>query len=343
MRRNFSALLGALVWGLYITAPAAGITLNLAAVGNPGNAPDTRYNGISVGKVDYAYAIGKYDVSAGEYSAFLNAVAKTDAYGLYNPLMDCTANPNNQGCNIKRSGTAGNYVYSVAADWANRPVNYVSWGDAARFCNWLQNGQPTGAQGLSTTEDGTYYLNGATSNAALMAVTRKAGAEWWLPSENEWYKAAYYDPILASGAGGYWDYATRSNASPSSLLSATVANHANYGGTTLGSSYWRSEVGAFAASPSAYGTFDQAGNVWEWDEANVAGARGERAGGFGSPAYKLAASYRVADSPANEAASVGFRICGLHQNANAVPEPGSIVLLLAVGLTTLVYRGRTRV
>jgi formylglycine-generating enzyme required for sulfatase activity len=42
----------------------------------------------------------------------------------------------------------------VVADWADRPVNYVSWGDAARFANWLHNGQPSGAQDLTTTEEG---------------------------------------------------------------------------------------------------------------------------------------------------------------------------------------------
>ena len=65
------------------------------------------------------------------------------------------------GCKIQRIGTAGSYTYSVAADRANRPVNWVSWGDAARFTNWLHNGQPIGAQGLGTTENGAYYLNGA--------------------------------------------------------------------------------------------------------------------------------------------------------------------------------------
>ena len=66
------------------------------------------------------------------------------------------------------------YNYTVDADFVNRPVNLVSYWDACRFSNWLNNGQPTGAQGLSTTEDGSYYLNGATTDAHLLAVTRKA-------------------------------------------------------------------------------------------------------------------------------------------------------------------------
>jgi formylglycine-generating enzyme required for sulfatase activity len=77
----------------------------------------------------------------------------------------------------------------------NHPVTHVSWGNAARFTNWLHNGQPTSAEGPGTTETGAYALNGATSNDDLLAVSRSAGAKWFIPSEDEWYKAAYYDPV----------------------------------------------------------------------------------------------------------------------------------------------------
>jgi hypothetical protein len=143
-------------------------------VGNPGNANDT--HGAGYGGVAYAYNMGKYEVTAGQYAEFLNAVAGVDTYGLYNTAMWT----HGYGCQIERfdgTGTAGDpYQYRVAGDWADRPVNYVSWGDAARFANWLQNGQPTGAQDLTTTEDGSYYLNGATSNAELLAVVREPDA-----------------------------------------------------------------------------------------------------------------------------------------------------------------------
>ena len=98
-----------------------------------------------------------------------------------------------QGCNIIRSGESGSYTYSVAADWANRPVNYVSFGDAMRFANWLHNGQPTGAQDATTTEAGSYLVSGATANSDLMAVVRGDDATIVIPTEDEWYKAAYYD------------------------------------------------------------------------------------------------------------------------------------------------------
>ena len=235
------------------------VVIDTVTVGNAGNAGDTRYpdtaNGVSsFGSVAYTYQMGKFDVTAGQYTEFLNAVAKTDTYGLYSTYM---ADPTNYlGCNIQRSGSSGSYTYSVASDWANRSVNYVSWGDSARFANWLSNGQPTGGQSASTTEDGSYALNGATGDAVLLAVTRKASATWVIPSEDEWYKAAYYDPNKPGGAG-YWDYPTRSNAAPSNVLSATGTNNANYydyygtgtGGDTLGGPYWGAEGGGVAGLP----------------------------------------------------------------------------------------------
>ncbi len=138
--------------------PAAGVTIDTVVVGNAGNAADTAAhsnNPAGQGAVSYTYAIGKYEVTAGQYREFLNAVAATDAYGLCNTSMDDVGSQY-AGCGIVRSGSSGSYTYSVAADWANRPVCYVSWGDAARFANWLHNGQPTGPQDLTTTESGSY-------------------------------------------------------------------------------------------------------------------------------------------------------------------------------------------
>src|SRR5262245_19671973 len=114
---------------------------------------------------------------------------------------------------ISRSGVSGSYVYSVGAN-ANKPVTYVSWFDAARFVNWMQNGQPTGAPGLGTTESGTYNLNGAITGVGF---TRNPGAVYSIPTDAEWYKAAYHQPANQGGdVDDYWLYPTRSNVQPNS-------------------------------------------------------------------------------------------------------------------------------
>jgi formylglycine-generating enzyme len=334
MNASRALWVGWLFLGLLAGAASATVNIETVPVGNPGNTPDTRYNSIAVGGVAHSYQMGKYDVTAGQYTAFLNAVAATDTYGLYSTYMD-TANYY-QGCNIKRSGSEGSYTYTVAADWANRPVNCVSWGDAARFANWLSNGQPTGGQNASTTEDGSYYLNGATSSAALMAVTRKHGATWVLPTEDEWYKAAYYDPNKPGGPG-YWDYPTRSNTVPSNVLNPSGTNNANsaiggYG--TIGAPYYRTEVGAFASSPSPYGTYDQGGNVWQWNETNVFGRRGVRGGSYTNSGPGLRASARGTADPTDYSPDYGFRV-------SQVPEPTTLAIF-ALGAVGLLRKRRTR-
>jgi len=311
----------------------ADVSMQFVTVGNPGNAadPSTGY-----GAVPNTYQMGKYDVTTGQYTAFLNAVAKTDTYGLYNSYM-ATDMPT---VAVTRSGSSGGYSYSVTGSdpqAANCPVFDVTWGDAARFCNWLQNNQPTGTEGSGTTETGAYTLNGATTNAALMAITRNAGATDFIPSENEWYKAAYYNPSNAS----YWLYPTKSNTAPSNVLSAIGTNNANYfdyygtgnGGYTDPTNYL-TPVGAFAASPGPYGTYDMGGDIFQWNEANISGSsRGLRGGGWLSDSSFLASSGRISGYPSYESGPVGFRVA-------SVPEPGSIVMLLGIALTALLYYWR---
>lgn len=253
-------------------AGAQPVVIETLPVGNPGNAGETHSHG-TYGAVDYEFSIGKYEVTAAQYTAFLNAVAVTDTHGLYHIRMDYDADPSREGCNIKRHGAAGSYTYSVAPDWANRPVNYVSWADAARFANWLHNGQPIGAQDLTTTEDGSYFLNGISqgNDTALEDVVREPDATWAIASEDEWYKAAYHmnDGVTEN----YWSNPTSANGAVSHLLIDPDPGHnatcsgGTVGDWTIGAPYYRTEVGAHENSASPYGTFDQGGNVMEFTEA----------------------------------------------------------------------------
>ncbi len=324
---RFVATLAAVVLA---ATTAQAVNIEAVPVGNPGNANDIHGDGY--GSVGYSYNIGKYEVTAGQYTEFLNAVADTDTYGLYSTSMSWS-----NGCKIKRSGSSGSYTYSVASDRADRPVNYVSWGDAARFSNWLDNGQPSGAQDNSTTEDGAYYLNGAVSDADLMAMTRESDATWVIPTENEWYKAAYYD----GSDSVYYEYPTGTDIAPSNLLSnpsSDPGNNANFydGGYTIGSPYYTTDVGDFENSASPYGTFDQGGNLWEWNETvmSTGSSRGVRGGGWDAYSADLDASYRIYSYPTVEYGTVGFRVA-------SIPEPSTLTLL-GIGAIGLLYWYRKR-
>ena len=307
-----------------------------ASVGNSGNPGEpSGENGsegsgpqIVVGNVDNFFRISRFEVTAGQYAAFLKAVAsKTDTYGLYNPMMDTATDPGGCGCNIKREGAEGNYTYSVAADWADRPVNWVSWGDAARYCNWLTNGQPDGNQTAETTEDGTYALHGATTDAELLAAARKSfeeGGRYCIPTEDEWHKAAYHanDGVTAT----YHDFAGGGDAAPTSLFDdPDPGNSANYD-LMIDAPYYRTEAGEHELSASPYGTYDQGGNVREWNEAVIlTDYRGLRGGSFADANEVLAGDWRAYALPTTEDGATGFRIV-------QIPEPATLALLALGGL-----------
>ena len=284
-----------------ITAASATVTMDWVTIGNANNAADqlTGY-----GAVDHVYQIGKYEVTNAQYGEFLNAKGQSNSNGIYNSAMSSYG--------ITKTGSSGSYSYTVTSALANRPVVLVSWFDAVRFANWMTNGQGNGDM-----EDGAYTLNGATSGI----ITANIGAQVYIPSENEWYKAAYYDQAKNSGTGGYWLYATQSNS-----ISTADANFLSSGS---------SNVGSFQNSESPYGTFDQSGNVHEWNDLVLdVDRRGIQGGAYGNPLdIDLASTIRGGLNPSIEYEWLGFRVA-------SVPEPTSMVLTILASGMMLVRRKR---
>jgi probable HAF family extracellular repeat protein len=335
-----SVVLAAMV--VLAAGSAQAVTIVTVPVGNAGNVADTA-TGSLYGAVAYNYNIGKYDVTNAQYAEFLTAKAtSSDPYALWNSHMS-----NDAEGGINRSGN-GPYTYTVKPGRENQPVVDVSWFDTLRFANWLNNGQGNG-----NTETGSYTLLGGTptpSNAA--SISRNAGAQWVLPSENEWYKAAYYKG--GSAKAGYWAYPTQSNSAPTWELSTATgpnpgSNSGNFydsvhGYSVTGSTNYNSsqnyltDVGAYPNSRSAYGTLDQGGNVSQWNEADIYGdgsSRGLRGGSWDFYSTMSAWTYRGEYSPTCEYSMVGFRVA-------SVPEPGSLALLVTGTLGLLAYGWRRR-
>jgi len=334
--KAFSVWLAALA--CLLAAPAGAVSIDMVTVGNAGNANDT--GGGLIGAVAYDYQIGKYDVTIGQYTSFLNAVAKTDTYSLYNSSMGTDLNI----AGISQTGGSGSYTYSVLGS-ANRPITFVSWWDSARFSNWMANGQPTGAQTSTTTENGAYNVNGAISGNAVaknaINPNTSAAPTFYVPTENEWYKAAYYSPTLNSGSGGYYAYATQSNTAPGNVV-GSAANQANYDNgvysVTQSGSYdsnqnYLTDVGAFSGSGSFYDTFDQSGDVYQWNDLDGAAgsSRGQRGGEWYGLAFHVSSSASYSDDPSEEYDSVGFRLAS-PVSGSAVPEIDPNGLSAALGL-----------
>jgi formylglycine-generating enzyme len=308
------------------TPALAVVNIDFVSVGNAGNASDTA-NGNLYGAVAYAYQIARNETTISQYAAFLNEKAKTDPYSLYHTDMASIANV----AGITRSGVSGSYAYFVVQGSGNHPIANVTWFDAARFTNWLNNGQGSGS-----TETGAYTLNGAMTGV----FSKNVGATVWLPSENEWYKAAYYDPTKGA-SGGYWKYATQSDILVTNTIGAPGAanfNDGDYvgsGSTTIPTGNALTDVGAYGAnSDSYYGTNDQTGNLFEWtDGVGPNSMRTTRGGNWYADFFPQGSNYRANFVAPFTAPGLGFRVAG-------VPEPSSPILTILAGGVVFARRKR---
>ena len=270
-----------------VTHGGTTINMDFVDIGYAGNAGDTAntVNGANPGAVGYNYRMGKFEVSASQWASVIAADSNV--------------------------GNAGSWAGS-------QPTASSSWYESAKFANWLTTGD---------AYTGAYQFNGS---GTLTAVDRAAavgtyGTVYVLPTEDEWYKAAY----LKSDGSAYTLYATGDSV-------PGIETDANYGGS--GGSYstpW--DVGTGNAENN--GTFDMNGNVWEWNESafdgtldNMAENRVIRGGSINDNEIVLRSSFRGAGNPSSEHNSVGFRVV-------AIPEPSSIAMVgVACGLGLFIRR-----
>ena len=310
-----------------LSTVAFGVTIDYTNVANPGNAANT--NGW--GAVSNVFKIAKYETSNAQYAEFLNKVdaGGTNPNGVYNSLMGSDA----LGGITFNSGAAAGSKYSVkggspagspaGTSYGSMPVLFTTWFSAARFANWLQNGQQANA---SSMETGAYTLNNQTSGAI---VARNAGATNYLPSRDQWYKAGFYN------GSAYTAYPTNSNTAPTNTVTnVSLANVANYGSTST-PTVSPINVGSYVNTTSAYGAYDMFGNVAEYTDTAGTGADAGRPQVFsGSWATTLAqtslwnsTASAIFRSSTTATGQVGFRVA-------AVPEPATIALA-GVGIGAL--------
>jgi formylglycine-generating enzyme required for sulfatase activity len=234
--------------------------IKFVEVGDPGNPADAMtaygYKKDTYGSVGYRYGIGKYEITCAQYAEFLNAVASVnDPYGLYVSTV-----VGSEPQISRRQNEDGTYVYAANYGWAYRPIGYVTWARAARFCNWLTTGD---------TENGVYVFVDGVFNSINETLRNGSSPAYWIPRLNEYYKAAYYDPATMS----YYDYPTSTNTAPvaGNYWSSNSGNWRASNVLFIGSPYSLTEVGSFVNSKSPYGCYDIFGNSWEWTEEFIAG------------------------------------------------------------------------
>ena len=273
-------------------------SIDFVTIGNPGNAADTTGNPNPAGKVDFTYRVGKYEIPE-------NLIDKVNA------LSNLSISHDNLG--------------------PNKPAFSISWFDAAKFVNWL-NADSGNTPAYKFDANGDFLLwtpgdVGYSSNNLY----RNSQAKYFLPSIDEWYKAAYFDPA----ASIYYDYPTGSDIVPDGI---------GFEGDSVFEAVFfdGSDVTDFNPEPndvtdvglaSPYGTFGQGGNVWEWEETSAglvnddtSAQRVLRGGSWVTAAGNFEASFRRSDLPIPVSGrNIGFRVASTLNTVINIPQDQSSI------------------
>ena len=279
--------------------------INFVTIGDAGNAPDTTGSPNPAGAVAYEYRMGKYEISEAMIDA-ANAISEDagDPLGITH---------DNRG--------------------PNKPATRVSWFEAAKFVNWLNTSQ--GSTPAYKFDDQGVFQLWEPSDPGYDSENRfrNTKAQYFLPSADEWYKAAFYDPVTDL----FFDFPNGSDTAPLPVASGTDPNTAVWNQAPINPA----DI-MLAGGPSPFGTVGQGGNVTEWqegplngvlDELPVPDVRASRGDDWGlaingTGMSSLANGNRVTSFPAN---SLGFRVA-------SVPEPSALRLLLLSTSCILIRR-----
>ena len=285
-----------------------GLLIDFTTIGDPGNAADATGSPNPAGSVGYEYRISTYEISR----------AQVEASGLVlSGDIDFTDPPG-----------------IITGD---TPATGISWFEAATFVNFLNTSQ--GHQAAYKFSGSSFQLwTGGDPGFDASNPYRNSLAQYWLPSVDEWYKAAYYDPNTMT----WFNYPTGSDTAPTAVSGGTTAGTAVYGGQS-----GPADVDN-AGGLSPYGTMGQGGNVWEWEETafdlgnySTSEYRGLRGGRWLNTSNLLQSSYRLDTDPTFESSIVGFRVAGAAAAASGVPEPSTALGLLGL-VTSAFFRRRRR-
>ena len=295
--------------------------ITFVEIGDPGNAADTTGDPNPVGSVGYNFRIGKFEVSR-------DMVEKANAEG---------------GLGI----TMSTMSFVVGGPRPGMPAGSVSWNEAARFTNWLNTSQGFQAAYKFSAQPGE---SGYNANAHIELWVdgdfgfdagnrfRNSEARYFLPSVDEWYKAAYYDP----NTGGFWNVPTGSDTAPTPVASGTDPHTAVYAQAFEQGPADITQAGGL----SPYGVMGMGGNVYEWEETafdliNDDPTRFEGRGFRGTDwSDTLAGMFSTARNrapPDFGGSTLGFRVAS---TSSAVPEPSAAAALAVVALGVFLLRSR---
>jgi len=314
-------------------------------IGSVGNAPwmgNGTAGDLAIGRggVSYGYNIGRYEWTTAQEVEFFNAAFDRPASDQIPWLIP----PGHWGAVPTTPHTPGGQRWTVPAGNEMLPVGNISWRMAAEYCNWLCNNK---SADRSAFLSGAYDVStfGYSGNAFTDQPAHTPGARYWIPTLDEWIKAAHYDPNrYGPGQGGYWVYSiTRDTAPvPGPPPSMGGVGEANFGFDSGPVSPFSIPLGAYGAITSPWGLFDTSGGTSEWTEAiHVSFGQNldryyEGSHWTSSPGYVVADSIYSygGDFPSLSTFDLGFRI------ASSLPAPAASVVVCSLGIVLSCKRRR---
>ncbi len=296
--------------------------------GNPAYAGGPNGQLAGRGSVAYEYRMSKLEVTSSQWLEFINIFAPQakDPGGFLRPdYSGITAVP---------GGGAGSYMLKPDVPNAGIVGVYgITWREAAMYCNWLHNGK---SQQWSAIQNGAYDVStfGFNPKGGFSdQLTHSPDAQFWIPTLDEWIKAAHYDPNHdGSGLPGWWTYPYASESAPIPGVPGIGQTSAGLTSAPGYANVLDIPLGAYPDAHSPWGLLDVSGGVREYTEETDAGpphfdrvVKGAYAGatGFALNAHQV---YNLNFQSPIFASFAGLRV------ASAVPAPcGAVVLLFVVG------------
>lgn len=295
-------------------------------IGHPGNPSDPLYH---KGRVNYTFELSKYPLTNKEYCDFLNHVAtQSDPYGLFNQNMTDGVCGGIE--RIKKKN--GNFFYRPKSGYSDRPVVYIGFHDAMRYCNWLHYGKPkrpcgpmstegTASEGAYNTEDCQEILEGRKEPPNNYG-KRNPTAKYFIPTDDEWYKAGYYDPERLGGRQ-YHDYPLRTSSLPANKPDQPFScNYIKDNRLGVGAPFYLAKVTEYPGSDTYFGCRQMAGNIWEYVEPNqISKGINLRGGSFGYTEFGMGAWNCDLAGITDELNCFGVRIARQAKQAETIHPP----------------------
>ncbi|MFG0305096.1 MAG: SUMF1/EgtB/PvdO family nonheme iron enzyme [Phycisphaerales bacterium JB040] len=308
---------------------------DFVTIGDPGNRATTDAElsfltqGLRLGAVSYEYRMATTEVTVGQWHEFVQA---------YAPIYDDRVQQGFLGFEF-----TGPQIYGTGSGafiregYSENRAARVSWEYAARYCNWLHNGKVNEAWAF---ENGAYDTSSFTQNSDGTwnhQAARNPDAKFWMPTIDEWVKAAHWDPEKNDGEGGYWAYPTSSDSLSIGNLLPNDGGSRNAGDEPQ----FPLDVGSFTSITSPWGLLDMAGGEQEMTESSTGGVLQGRSL-MGSGYFDWAAGSLISDDLLGNIDYVDvFQVGGGLRLVSAVPAPGSAVALSCI-FTCTVGRRRQR-